>query len=159
MRARVLLALAFFQQHKVNQALQAITEALRLAAPERFIRPFQENRPHLAPLLALALKVEKLNQETHTFIQEMLGASQGNGGASPISRAEIDALSTSASISRREQEVLDLLSDGYTNHAIALKLCISGSTVKTHLGHIYEKLGVNSRVQAVKVAKELLLVR
>ena len=71
----------------------------------------------------------------------------------------MEALSASASISQREQDVLELLGNGYSNGEIAEKLYISESTVKTHLGHIYSKLGVNSRVQAAKRAKELKLVR
>jgi DNA-binding NarL/FixJ family response regulator len=52
-------------------------------------------------------------------------------------------------LSPRELEILDLLSGGITNKEIAVKLGISSETVRTHLGHIYEKLHVQGRTEAV----------
>jgi len=68
------------------------------------------------------------------------------------------ALSTAASISPREQQVLQLVSAGLSNREIAARFSISASTVKTHLENIYRKLGVNSRTQAVAQAQALKLV-
>jgi DNA-binding NarL/FixJ family response regulator len=53
-------------------------------------------------------------------------------------------------LSRREQEILEQLSKGYRYKEIAGKLFISTDTVRTHIRHIYEKLQVNSRVEALK---------
>lgn len=53
------------------------------------------------------------------------------------------------SLSPREREILVLLSEGITNKEIALRLGISSETVRTHLGHIYEKLHVQGRTEAV----------
>lgn len=61
-------------------------------------------------------------------------------------------------ISPREEETLRLLAQGLDNKAIAAQLVVSDSTVRTHLRHIYNKLGVNSRTQAVKRAQELQIV-
>lgn len=52
-------------------------------------------------------------------------------------------------LSRRETEILSLLSEGITNKEIALRLGISAETVRTHLGRIYEKLHVQGRTEAV----------
>jgi DNA-binding NarL/FixJ family response regulator len=52
-------------------------------------------------------------------------------------------------LSKREKELLDLLSAGYRNKEIADKLCISTHTVRTHIYNIYEKLHVQSRVEAI----------
>ena len=49
----------------------------------------------------------------------------------------------------RELEVLSLVAEGLSNHEVVEALCITLSTVETHLHHIYEKLGVKSRMQAV----------
>lgn len=159
MPVRVLLANALFDQHKINQALQVMREATRLAAPERFFRPFLEGGAACTPLLSLALQTENLTSEAQAFIKELLRLSNHTGEDSQISQAEIEALSTSASISPREQEVLSLISVGYSNCELAGKLSISEATVKTHLSNIYKKLNVSSRVQAVTYAKELKLVR
>ncbi len=55
-------------------------------------------------------------------------------------------------LSRRELEVLDLIAQGSTNREAASRLFISEATVKTHLLHIYDKLGVNDRAAAVATA-------
>jgi DNA-binding NarL/FixJ family response regulator len=62
-------------------------------------------------------------------------------------------------ISQRELEVLELLVDGFDVRQIARRLFISGSTVKTHVASIYQKLGVRNRAQAVVTAIRLGLVR
>lgn len=58
----------------------------------------------------------------------------------------------------REQEILGKLSQGLGNRDIAKALFISEATVKTHLGRIYDKLGVDTRAGAVAVAKEQRLL-
>jgi DNA-binding NarL/FixJ family response regulator len=55
-------------------------------------------------------------------------------------------------LSQRELEVLALIADGATNRQAAAKLFVSEATVKTHLLHIYEKLGVRDRAAAVAEA-------
>jgi DNA-binding NarL/FixJ family response regulator len=57
-------------------------------------------------------------------------------------------------LSDRELEVLTLISQGETNRGAAARLFISEATVKTHLLHIYEKLGVGDRAAAVARAYE-----
>jgi DNA-binding NarL/FixJ family response regulator len=52
-------------------------------------------------------------------------------------------------LSQREQDVLTLIAAGGTNREIAARLFVSEATIKTHLLHIYEKLGVNDRAAAV----------
>lgn len=61
-------------------------------------------------------------------------------------------------LSRREVEVLRLLARGESNKELARRLGVSLSTVKTHLGHIYGKLEVRSRTQAVSRARKLALL-
>lgn len=59
----------------------------------------------------------------------------------------------------RELSTLRLLADGRSNKEIGNELGISERTVKTHLGHLFEKLGVTSRTEAVKIAARRGLVR
>jgi len=54
---------------------------------------------------------------------------------------------------KRETEVLELVAEGFTNAAVALKLHISEATVKTHLLRLFTKLGVDNRTEAVTEAR------
>ncbi len=57
-------------------------------------------------------------------------------------------------LSPRELEVIRLVAGGATNRAVARQLFVSEATVKTHLLHLYDKLGVRDRAAAVAVAYE-----
>ncbi|GAA3134900.1 response regulator [Streptosporangium carneum] len=62
-------------------------------------------------------------------------------------------------LSGREVEILELLASGAGNREMARRLFITEATVKTHLVHIYDKLGVETRTAAVAVAVERRLIR
>ncbi|MEV8634474.1 response regulator transcription factor [Streptosporangium sp. NPDC051023] len=62
-------------------------------------------------------------------------------------------------LSTREVEILELLASGAGNREMARRLFITEATVKTHLVHIYGKLGVETRTAAVAVAVERRLIR
>lgn len=61
-------------------------------------------------------------------------------------------------LTERERDVLKCMADGLNNNEIAESLIISLGTVKFHVSNIFHKLGVNSRVEAVKLALEQKLV-
>jgi DNA-binding NarL/FixJ family response regulator len=83
-----------------------------------------------------------------------------SGGApmtSEIARMLVEAfqkkpatVAPSDGLTERESEILDLLSEGLSNKEIANRVKISYDTVRAHLRHIYEKLHVNGRTQAVR---------
>jgi DNA-binding NarL/FixJ family response regulator len=66
-----------------------------------------------------------------------------------------DAAIASTGISAREMEILRLVAAGQSNKVIARTLSISPNTVKTHVSHVFEKLEVASRTQAVERARSL----
>ena len=70
-------------------------------------------------------------------------------GAAPVPKADTFGLS------RREREVLSLISEGRTNREIGERLFISQKTVGVHVGNILAKLGVSGRVEAAAVAIRL----
>jgi len=81
----------------------------------------------------------------------------------PVSTGDTPATSESLSaeaqpeapvLSQREIEVLQLIAKGLTNQQIALRLSVAESTIKTHINNIYAKLGAQSRVQAVNLARQ-----
>lgn len=54
-------------------------------------------------------------------------------------------------LTQRERDILDLLKDGLSNKGIANRLGVSDVTVKSHLGNAFRKLGVHSRMQAIRL--------
>jgi DNA-binding NarL/FixJ family response regulator len=67
-------------------------------------------------------------------------------GGEPVPRA--------SPLSPRETEVLALVAEGCSNREIGRRLFVGEATVKTHLLHVFEKLGVNDRTRAVTLALE-----
>lgn len=59
----------------------------------------------------------------------------------------------------REVEILELLAEGLPNKVLAKRLYVSEATVKSHLAHIYTKLGVDTRTAAVSKAMEQRIIR
>ena len=64
---------------------------------------------------------------------------------------------SSPQLTGKENEIIELLSAGYVNKEIADRLCISVNTVRTHINHIYEKLHVHNRVEALNKMKKATL--
>src|SRR5688572_25536601 len=77
----------------------------------------------------------------------------------PAAAAKLAERVTRVQLTPRELATLRLLAEGKANKEIAADLGITERTVKTHLGHLFEKLGVTSRTEAVKVATRRGLVR
>lgn len=77
----------------------------------------------------------------------------------PAAAAKLAERVTQVQLTPRELGTLRLMADGHSNKEIASALSISERTVKTHLGHLFEKLGVTSRTEAVRVATRRGLVR
>jgi DNA-binding NarL/FixJ family response regulator len=77
----------------------------------------------------------------------------------PSAAAKLAEGVTHVQLTPREMAALRLMADGKANKEIASELSISERTVKTPLGHLFEKLGVTSRTEAIKVATRRGLVR
>jgi two-component system NarL family response regulator len=77
----------------------------------------------------------------------------------PAAAAKLAEGVTRVRLTPREMATLRLLADGKANKEIASALDIGERTVKTHLAHLFEKLGVTSRTEAIKVATRRGLVR
>ena len=79
--------------------------------------------------------------------------------AAPSQPFVLDALTLSKlGISKREYEVLELISKGHSNQEIADKLFVSLNTIKTHSSSLFLKLDVKRRTQAIQKAKDLNLI-
>jgi len=91
-----------------------------------------------------------------TCIRDVLA---GKTYLAPSAAAKLAEGVTRVQLTPREMATLRLMADGRANKEIAKELSISERTVKTHLGHLFEKLGVTSRTEAIKIATRRGLVR
>ncbi|MGO1228829.1 MAG: response regulator [Brachybacterium sp.] len=98
---------------------------------------------------------------TEALIAAVGEAAAGRSILSPEVQQRLVARMTNpaTALSPRETEILEVLATGATNREAAKALFISESTVKTHLVHLYDKLGVDSRTSALRVARERRLIR
>lgn len=99
----------------------------------------------------LALKLSKPRVETRVVEKEVY-----------VTRNENFVLNTTLlsqlEISKRELEILNLMAQGYSNEEIATKIYVSLSTVKSHNQHLFVKLDVKRRTQAIEKARRLQLI-
>jgi DNA-binding NarL/FixJ family response regulator len=124
---QVVMITVYDDTEKVFNALRAGASGyiLKRATPERILQAIREVHAGGVPM-------------SSEIARKVLGAF----------REPAPASTPEQSLSRREQEVLDLLALGCSNKEIADKLSISIETVTWHLRHIYSKLHVRSRTQA-----------
>jgi len=94
--------------------------------------------------------------ELVTCIRDVLA---GKTYIAPAAAAKLAEGVTRVRLTPRELSALRLMADGKANKEIASALDIAERTVKTHLGHLFEKLGVTSRTEAIRVATRRGLVR
>ena len=145
----VLQALAFQMVGDGDQALSALERALSLAEPEGHVRTFVDEGEPMARLLRRALA----KGIAPSYAGKLLAAfGERAPAAPPVAQGLVEPLT------ERELEVLHQIAAGLSNQEIARELVIALSTVKSHVNHIYGKLGVKSRTQAVARARELDLV-
>lgn len=113
---------------RIFQALQAgaCGYLLKRAAPERIIEAIREAQEGGVPM-------------TPEIARKVIGQF----------RAQAETASTVENLTPRETEVLELVMHGLANKEIAARMGVSVAAVKFHLQHIYEKLHVHSRTEAV----------
>jgi LuxR family maltose regulon positive regulatory protein len=159
----VLQALSLAMAHQIPQALAALQEALRLAEPEGYARIFLDEGEPMARLLKMAYRSkEKGSREYETRLLEGLISAEAQ--APPVS-AEIpsgkpmDYPVLIDPLTERELEVLLMIAEGHSNQDVAEKMVVTVGTVKAHISHIYRKLDVRSRTQAILKADQLNLLK
>ena len=156
---RLLIALAYQMQSDEQQALIQLSEAVRLAQPEGYIRSFVDEGAAMGKLLS-ALRARSRRQNTPEgevttrYLERVLAAFAPQTGADH--RASQHGLPEP--LSGREHDVLTLMAVGASNQEIAERLVISVDTVKRHVSNVLSKLGVSNRTQAVSRARELGLL-
>jgi len=155
-RYLAMIALAQHAQGNTQNALESLAQALTLAEPEGYIRLFVDEGQPLAELLRLAIS-RNIAPEYAGKLLAAFAASVPD--AIPIDEERIvNKQNLVEPLSEREIEVLRLMAEGYKYKEIADRLFVSINTVRHHIRHVYDKLNVNNRIQAIGRAKELHLL-
>lgn len=152
-KLQLLLAMAQDGRKRTGLAMQALDQALRLTGEEGVLQSFIEEGEPLIALLRRwdrrrrRQKDQAIDPRFVAHLLKQLGITPGtaDGPSSDGNR--------STPLTARETQVLRLLAVGYRNRAIAQKMFLSESTVKTHLHKINVKLGAQSRTQALAIAR------
>jgi LuxR family maltose regulon positive regulatory protein len=152
-RALVLQALALQARGQLDRATDTLERAVVLAEPEGFVRTFTGAGPSIAALLRRVAGRGVATSYVRRLLDELgseATAMPSTAGPSPATWIE--------PLSERELEVLRLLRTPLSQREIADRLTVSVNTVRTHAKHIYEKLDVHSRLEAVDRAEALGLL-
>lgn len=153
--ALALQALQLVDSGDDSTALTALGEAVKLAQPSRVIRAFVDLGPEMVTLLA---RLQLTAPKAQRFVQQILKASHPTGKQLDTGNGHHANGKLTEPLTQRELDVLALLLQHQTDQEIARDLYVSLNTVRSHTKHIYSKLNVNNRRQAVERATELGLV-
>jgi LuxR family maltose regulon positive regulatory protein len=142
----MLQALAHDAASDVPAAYAVLHRAVTLAEPAGYVRLFIDEDPPMAGLL----KGLRKSPSAPAYVRRLIVASAAI--STPAAQPLLDPLS------QREVEVLRLLGGDLSGPDIARQLSVSLNTVRTHTKSIYTKLGVTSRREAVRQARDLNLI-
>lgn len=144
-----------------NHAQRSLGKALKLAAPGGYLRCFLDEGGEVLDMLREEFKsqVDSGGRQVplaadRSFVERLLRAS-----GEPIEAPSPTGPLLVAPLTDHERRILIFLANGVSNREKASRLFVSENTIKFHLKHIYSKLGVASRVQAIASARELGLVK
>jgi LuxR family transcriptional regulator, maltose regulon positive regulatory protein len=163
----IVQALAFHALGENRRALEAVHQALLTGEREGYVRIFDQG-PEFERLLGEAAARGIVTGYARRLLT-LFGVAEDLGSAAramPDKVAPPDLLvfatpegeSLLEPLSERELEVMHLIAEGLTNAQIAARLYIEIGTVKRHVNHIFSKLGVANRAQAIARARALKLL-
>jgi LuxR family maltose regulon positive regulatory protein len=155
----VLRALVLRARNDEPGALATLRRALTLAEPEGYVRTFAEEGDPMVDLLQRQLKAWRGADDVPLEYVGKLLEALGEGITLPAGMDVRDTAGlTLDPITGRQLEVLKLLDSDLSNREIASRLFVSLDTVKSHTRHLYAKLGVHNRHQAIARARDLKLL-
>lgn len=146
-KTMALQALVFQAKGATEEAMSMIIQAFTLAEPEGYVLTFTEEGVEMTRLLNRVLTAQHTGAIVLRIAPEYL--------AGLLEASAHSETSSNTLLSEREQEILHLIASGLSNQEIAERLVIAITTVKWHVRQIFNKLGVNSRTQAIAQAREL----
>lgn len=152
----LLRALAAHSEGDLDEALSRLLPALRAAEDAGLPRMVLDAGPRMGPLLARAERAltGAPGEPGAGFVTQLRGQLADRRSADRPS----DQSGLIEPLTPREREVLQLIAAGRSNQAIAAELFLSIGSVKTHSSHLYGKLGVRGRTEAIARARSLGLI-
>jgi len=141
---------------KPEQALLKLEEALKYAEPDDYIRVFADKGKLVAALLiAYVQQRQKGNIRDRyapslVYVRKILASFGGVVDSLHPTEGALETLLT-----QKEHLIFRCMEEGMDNMAIAEELDIGMGTLKTHINHIYSKLQVTNRVEAIKRGKDI----
>jgi LuxR family maltose regulon positive regulatory protein len=154
----MLKALALQAQGSRSAALAQLVRSLELAEPEGIRRIYLDEGAPITALLELLCQSQEVPHCLRDFAQELLKALDSSSSEVLAHRLPVSASGLVEPLTRRERQVLHLITAGLSGPEIAEELVVAYSTVRSHIKSIYGKLGVHSRHEAIERAKALRLV-
>ena len=154
LKLRILLAEAMFVSGDHNSARRNMKLAIEFAEQEGFARTFVEEGPSLIPLFNdMGVSHSPLKKT-----QDGTPANTTTSSTALTPQQVIAAMQEEDRLTNKEMKVLSVLAMGLSNKAMAEKLFVSESTVRTHLRNINLKLHAKNRTEAVSIAREMGLI-
>ncbi|WP_253957474.1 LuxR C-terminal-related transcriptional regulator [Paenibacillus oleatilyticus] len=157
---QVLQALLGHKLGKTEMAVLTLEQALKYAEPDEYIRVFADRGKPVAELLMTYIRMRRKGHVRENegpslhFVQRVLscfGETAPGIGKSADGLDRLERLLT-----KRELAIFRCMMEGMDNQAIADALTIGMGTLKTHVNHIYGKLQVKNRIEAIRRGKEML---
>ncbi|MEA4925967.1 MAG: LuxR C-terminal-related transcriptional regulator [Syntrophomonadaceae bacterium] len=141
---RIFEAAARCHLYGMKDGAAVLETALAEAEEDSLVLPFAENAPHMMGMLKMIARKNPGNG----FLNRVL-----------ILCREYESMALGLShpaetLSQREIDILSLAAQGLSRKEVAARLYISEETVKTHFKNVYQKLGVNSKMAAIRLARD-----
>lgn len=165
-KALMLQAMTFAAQQDFTRSIQQLNQSLLICEQNGLTQVPLEEGPHGKNLLQLAqgycsnpdyveFLIEEFDRQQALFPDQPQQASPTAMAPPPLKKPSQSLIEP---LSKREQQILELISQGLKNQEIADQLFVSVTTVKTHVHNIYGKMEVRNRTAAVAKARELQLL-
>jgi LuxR family maltose regulon positive regulatory protein len=152
LEAMCLKSISYEVTRHPGEALTTLQAALEVAEPEDYIRVFADEGESMAKLLAVAVQ-KGIHPE---YAGRILSAFPSSSQLQLTKGTPLKLnLNLAEPLSKREIEILQLITAGLTNKEVAQRLSISVRTVKFHTGNLFGKLGVKNRTEAIARARTL----
>jgi LuxR family maltose regulon positive regulatory protein len=149
----LLQARAYFMLGEKNRSEKSLEDALVLARPGNLIRSFIDEGPQIAEILSGMTVQPDLFGYRETLLHAF-GLALHDVHTSQTIKGQLEF----ESLSKREREILHLISKGYTNREIGERLFLALNTIKGYNRNLFQKLNAKNRTEAVANARKLGLL-